>query len=205
MKTDMTDKYKSIYRIPSTRWRDWDYGSSATYFVTACTAHREHFFGEIVDGEMQLSEIGRVVEIEWMKTPELRRDMNIMSGEYVVMPNHFHGIIVIGENQYNSDAVSVVSDADAADAAVETQCIASLQLPPPEWQPNKFGPQSKNLAAILRGFKSAVTKYATVNGIPFAWQTRFHDRVIRNYDEHNRIVQYINANIENWQDDELYV
>jgi hypothetical protein len=57
----------------------------------------------------------------------------------------------------------------------------------------------------MRGFKSAVTKFARMNRIPFAWQTRFHDRVIRNYDEHNRIAYYINGNIENWQDDGLYV
>jgi REP element-mobilizing transposase RayT len=195
----MADKFKNTYRIPPARWQDWDYGASAAYFVTACTAHRERFFGEISDGGMRLSETGKTVQTEWLKTPVLRPDMNIMLGEYVVMPNHFHGIIVIGENRYNTDD-------GGGGGAVETRCIASLrQRQQRQWQPNRFGAQSKNLASVIRGFKSAVTKFARMNRIPFAWQTRFHDRVIRNFDEHNRIAYYINGNIENWPDDELYV
>jgi REP element-mobilizing transposase RayT len=198
----MTDKFKNTYRIPSARWREWDYGANGAYFVTVCTAHRERFFGEIADGEMTLSEIGRTAQAEWLKTTELRPDMNIILGEYVVMPNHFHAIIVIGENQYNTDDGNI---AVPADAAVETRCIASLQCnAQSQWQSNRFAPQSKNLASIIRGFKSAVTKYAVMYRIPFAWQTRFHDRVIRDNDEHHRIAQYINANIENWQEDELH-
>ncbi|MDR1257920.1 MAG: hypothetical protein LBK65_01380 [Tannerellaceae bacterium] len=193
----MTDRFKDTYRIPSARWQDWDYGASAAYFVTACAAHRERFFGEISNSEMSLSETGKTVQAEWLKTPALRPDMNIMLGEYVVMPNHFHGIIVIGENRYNTDG------GDGDGDIVETRCIASLRQQ--QWQPNRFGYQSKNLASVMRGFKSAVTKFARMNRIPFAWQTRFHDRVIRNYDEHSRIAYYINGNIENWQDDELYV
>jgi REP element-mobilizing transposase RayT len=197
----MTDKFKNTYRIPPARWQDWDYGANAAYFVTVCTAHREWFLGEISDGVMCLSEIGKIVLDEWLKTPGLRPDMNIMLGEYVVMPNHFHGIIVIGENRYNMG-----DDSDGGRGAVETRCIASLQQQQQrQWQSNRFGAQSKNLASVMRGFKSAVTKFARMNGISFAWQTRFHDRVIRNFDELNRIVHYINGNIENWPDDELYV
>jgi REP element-mobilizing transposase RayT len=127
------EKYKGIYRIPPARWRDWDYEANAAYYVTVCTAHRERFFGEIVAGgavqtpaapQMKLSPVGETVQTEWLKTPALRPDMNIILGEYVVMPNHFHGIIVIGENQYNAPAVPV----PAVAAAVETQCIASLQF-----------------------------------------------------------------------------
>jgi REP element-mobilizing transposase RayT len=184
------NKYKGIYRIPPARWQDWDYGANAAYFVTICTEHREHFFGNIADDKMTLSQIGEIVQSEWLKTPELRQDMNLWLDEYVIMPNHFHGIIVIGENQYNTDNM------------VQTQCDNVQQ--PHQWQTNKFGVQSHNLPSIIRGFKSAVTKYANINAIPFAWQTRFYDHVIRNYGEYNRIAHYIKTNIENWHDDELY-
>jgi REP element-mobilizing transposase RayT len=107
----MADKFKNKYRIPSARWKDWDYGASAAYFVTVCTANRERFFGEINNGEMILSEIGKTVQTEWLKTPELRPDMNITLDAYVVISDHFHGIIVIG---------SV-----GTQCPVETQCIAS--------------------------------------------------------------------------------
>ncbi|MDR1154831.1 MAG: hypothetical protein LBL04_08965 [Bacteroidales bacterium] len=194
----MPDKFKNAYRIPPARWQDWDYGASAAYFVTVCAAHHERFFGEISNGGMILSETGKTVQAEWLKTPALRPDMNIMLGDYVVMPNHFHAIIVIGKSRYNTGGGD--GGDNGGDGAVETRCIAS-----PPWQSNRFGSQSKNLASVMRGFKSAVTKFARMNRIPFAWQTRFHDRVIRNFDELNRIAYYINGNIENWKDDELYV
>jgi putative transposase len=60
----MPDKYQNKYRIPSARLQNWDYGSNAAYFVTICTKNREHFFGEIVDGEMHLNDIGKIVELE---------------------------------------------------------------------------------------------------------------------------------------------
>jgi len=196
------DKFKGTYRIPSARWRDWDYGANAAYFVTVCTAHRQHFFGEIADGEMTLSEIGRVAHDCWVQIPA--HFPFVTPDTFVVMPNHVHGIVIIDKPDV-PDGVPVGDAVDAAVAAgvpVETQNFASLQQN--DWQPNRFGPQSKNLASIIRGFKSAVTKHATINGIPFAWQTRFHDRVIRDHDEHARIARYIDANIENWTDDVLY-
>jgi len=89
--------------------------------------------------------------------------MNLWMDEFVVMPNHFHAIIGIGVNKYN---------------IVEAQCIAPLQYLQPQ-QKNKFGPQSKNLASIIRGFKSAVTIHARKTIPHFAWQPRFHDHIIR--------------------------
>lgn len=103
------DKFRGKYRISSARLREWNYASEGMYFVTICTKNRKHYFGEIVpsksDGknfEMQFSGIGKAVENEWLKTTEVRPDMNLTLGEYQVMPNHFHAILIIGENQYNT-------------------------------------------------------------------------------------------------------
>ena len=94
----MEQKFQNKYRIQSTRLASWDYGWPGYYFVTICTKHRQCFFGEI----HCLSEIGKIVQTEWLKTPEIRPDMNLKLGEFVVMPNHFHAIIQIGENEFNS-------------------------------------------------------------------------------------------------------
>ena len=75
----MTDKFQNKYRIPTPRLQNWNYGSEAMYFVTICTAHRECYFGNIVNGEMVLSELGKIVEPEWLKTFEMRQDMNLQS------------------------------------------------------------------------------------------------------------------------------
>jgi REP element-mobilizing transposase RayT len=110
------DKFKNKYRIPSNRAQWWNYSNNAGYFITICTANKEHIFGEISDTKMQLSEIGKIVETEWLKTIDLRPDMNLTLGEYVIMPNHFHCIIIIGKNKYNTHETTPI---------VETQCIAS--------------------------------------------------------------------------------
>ena len=172
------EKYKNKYRIPSSRLPEYDYGANGCYYVTICTKDREHYFGKIVNGELQPSEIGKIVETEWLKTTELRPDMNLALDEFVVMPNHFHCIIFIGKNQYNThDAVSYK---------------------------NQFGTQSKNLASIIRGFKIAVTTYARKNNIEFAWQERFHDHIIRDHKGLENIRGYIFNNPSNWDDDELH-
>ena len=74
---------------------------------------------------------------------------------------------------------------------------------PPTQSQNRFGPQSKNLASIIRGYKIGVTKFARQNNLSFAWQPRYHDHVIRNAKEYERISQYILANVQNWAADEF--
>lgn len=158
----MADRFQNKYRIPSARLQTWNYGNAGMYFITICTKNREFYFGEIVNDEMKLSELGKIAETEWIKTIELRPDMNLEMGEFVVMPNHMHGIILIGENKYNSgnhrddhndpggrDAMHCVSKGDK-------HTDANNKNKPT----NQFGPQSKNLASILRGYKSAVTMFA---------------------------------------------
>jgi len=84
---------------------------------------------------------------------------------------------------------------------VETHNCASLQSR--QSQPNKFGRQSQNLGSVIRGFKSSLKRYANENDINFAWQPRFHDRIIRNENEYKRVVNYIVNNPKNWGNDRL--
>ncbi len=74
----------------SIRLREFDYASPGAYFVTICTAHRSCLFGDIVDGAMRLSEMGTVAADEWLKTPIIRPEIEL--DEWVIMPNHVHGI-----------------------------------------------------------------------------------------------------------------
>jgi REP element-mobilizing transposase RayT len=119
---------------------------------------------------VRLSALGEMLQTEWLKTPGLRPDMNLALGKFVVMPDHFHAILIIGANKYNAG----------------------------ESDPGIFGPQRKNLASVIRGFKSAVTMFARKNNITFDWQTRFYDRIIRNDQEYYRIEKYIEENPRKW-------
>lgn len=91
----MSKKFKGKYRIESARLKHWDYGRNAFYYVTICTKNRDCFFGNVIAGEMVLNDIGEIANNEWLKTFDIRPDMNLSMGEYVVMPNHFHAIIGI--------------------------------------------------------------------------------------------------------------
>ncbi len=211
------EKFNNMYRIPSARASKWNYGWNAAYFVTICTKERECYFGEIESNIMHLSEIGRIVETEWLRTVFLRPDMNLELGRFVVMPNHFHGIIIIGRNRYNTvcrDAMHCVSTVEFAgngNCRDAVQCVSTVDFADDDncrdamhcVSTGIFGPQSKNLASIIRGFKSSVTIQSRQIHADFAWQSRFHEHIIRT----NRAYQYISNYIENnpltWEKDSL--
>lgn len=200
-------KFKNKYRVESNRLKGWDYGSNAMYFITICCKNRECFFGNIVEGRMKLSEIGKIVESEWQKTFEMRPDMNLQMGEFIIMPNHFHAIITIGENIYNTHR-----DGHRRDAM---HCVSTPEPKPNAPYKNQFGPQSKNLAAIIRGFKIGVTKNArlwqktqdddiqtqNIVPMPFAWQPNYHDHIIRDDKSYHNISNYIINNPAKWTED----
>ena len=199
----MPKKYQNKYRISSTRLQNWDYGWNASYFVTICTKNRECYFGKIKNSEMHLSDIGIMAKKYWHEIPQ--HFPFVVLDAFVVMPNHVHGIIII--NKPNNESNDGGTDGGTT---VETQNFASLrsqpqpQPSPPNKPKNKFGPQSKNLASIIRGYKIGVTKNARINNPGFGWQARFHDHIIRNDQSHQRIGNYIIKNPNNWTDDKFH-
>jgi putative transposase len=202
------EKFQNKYRIPSNRLKNWDYGSNAVYYVTLCTKNRECWFGKVIKDEMVLSEIGQVVKMEWIKTPEIRPDMNLQLGEFMVMPNHFHAIIFIGKNKYNtiklSNFIDVNNCRDTMHRRDAMHRVSTIDHIPAMYVPNTFGPQSKNLGSIIRGFKSSVTTFALKCHSRFEWQPRFYDSIIRNFESYEFISDYIVTNPANWKEDEFY-
>jgi putative transposase len=171
----MDEKYKNKYRVPTARLRGWDYGSNGGYFVTICTKDRIRYFGEIEIPD--ISETAGDVALRATEIGIVAYDNWVKIPEFhpyvelddfVVMPDHVHGILFINKPEKVN------------------------------WEANKFGSQSKNLASILRGYKSSVTTYSISNDIGFCWQPRYYDRVIRNGQEYFRIKGYINNNPDQW-------
>jgi len=193
------DRLANKYRIASARANWWDYGSNAAYFITICTQNRMHFFGEIVHREMMLTALGQYAQSCWNEIPN--HFPFVQLGAFVVMPNHIHGIIIIdktdGETQKKTGTQSVMGP-----QSIKTQNIASLQQTTPHV--NKFGPQSQNLASIVRGYKIGVTKLSKISNPNFNWQPRFHDHIIRNDTEYQRINDYIENNPVNWSIDNFF-
>ena len=140
---------------------------------------------------MILSEMGNYLQNEWLKTRDIRPDMNITLDEFVVMPDHFHAIIIIGKNRYNT-INNLDNDRTAMHGGSTANSIQKNQYK------NEFGPQSNNLASIIRGIKSIVSTYAKKTKQDFQWQSRFHDHIIRTNLELNRIRNYIIKNPQKW-------
>ena len=174
----MSELFNNKYRIPSARLQSWNYANEGFYFITICTKDRICYFGNIIESTFNPTEIGKIAISEWFKTNDLRPDMNIELAEFVVMPNHIHGIVIIGKNEFNK--------------------LNGIQFK------SEFKSPAKDLASIVRGFKVAVTTYARKNNIEFDWQPRFHEHIIRSEEDYLKIANYIINNPAKWADDQLY-
>ncbi len=156
----------------SSRLKGYDYAQPGSYFVTLVTKFRYPFFGRVIKGKMHLSRMGFVVRREWDRTLIIRK--NVELDAFIIMPDHLHGIIHI---KYAHPRSGVL------------QCA-----------PAGFVSPSQTLGAIIRGFKSAVTKKIHVMGNEeFSWQRNFHDRIIRDEQSLHQIREYIRLNPKNWK------
>lgn len=119
------------------------------------------------------------------------------------MPDHFHGILIIGGNPYNDHGARAGKIAMHRDytGAMHRDSTGAMHrdYTGAIHRDSTFGPQSKNLASIMRGYKSSVTTYARKNGIDFNWQSKYYDHIIRSQAEYERISYYIRQNIINWK------
>lgn len=188
------NRYQNKYRIASARAAWWNYGWSGAYFITICTKNREHYFGEIINDKMHLSHCGVIADLLWHEIPHHAIDVDL--GAFEVMPNHIHGILIL--NTDNDKLIGTVETGHALSLP------HALSLSRQSESQKRFRNPGKNTAStIIGGYKSAVTKHANRLEIEFAWQSRFHDHIIRDNDEYQRINDYIENNVQNWNDDKF--
>jgi putative transposase len=177
----MEDQYRDKYRISPARLANWDYGADGMYFITICTNERMRYFGEIeAENVLQIQNLSETFNIASLQMTEIGKIAHanfekiplfhpyVEVDEFVVMPDHVHGILLINKPEKIN------------------------------WETNKFGSQSKNLASIIRGYKSSVTTFAVINAVEFLWQPRYYDRVIRSEKEYLTIKGYIKENPDQW-------
>ncbi len=178
----------NIHHRRSIRLKGYDYSQTGMYFITICTQNRECIFGEIVnDGNGMkicvLNEYGKIAEKEWIKTAEIRPDVRIDT--FVIMPNHLHGIIRI--------------IADSVGAYCNTPRQEELRAEVP--YASLFKSPSKNIGAIVRGYKASVTKQINIlrnqPGVP-VWQRNYYEHIIRDEESYSRISEYIKYNPLKW-------
>ena len=197
----MTRFNPDIHHRRSIRLKRYDYSQEGLYFITICTQNREHFFGEIRRGddlsrpgmqprpEMQLNEYGKIVQMVWNELPQ--HFQKIILHEFIVMPNHIHGIIEIG---------------------VGTDCCRGASRGASNRAPTKNGGFAEknnpmfyeNLPRIIRWFKGRITFECRKTMPYFAWQRNYHEHIIRNENAYQTISEYIINNPINWGNDKFY-
>lgn|GEM_PF-457100 len=166
-------KFRGTYRIQSARHQSWDYTGCGRYFVTVCTLRRAPYFGSMQNGIMHLSDIGKVVDREWKLTGEKRPPIAL--NENVIMPDHFHAIIIIH-----------VHAIDMRDMSVQNPHHR------PDWQ-------SGYLGTVIQQFKRACSHHIHDAGHPhFRWLSNFHDHIIPDDAAFDRIRRYILDNPRHW-------
>ncbi len=175
-------EYKMIYKKNhrrSIRLKDYDYSQSGLYFITICIHHNINLLGEVINGKMALSCIGQMIEKQWLHLSE--RFEGIKVDEYVLMPNHFHGIIHLGQPQ-----------------GIESG------------QPQGIAPTVGGMVGAFKSLSTnEYIRQVKDNNWPRfdkrLWQRNYYEHIIRNEESYRQISQYIQDNPLKWQEDKYYV
>ncbi len=158
--------------------KGYDYSQAGAYFITICTKNRECLLGEIKNGEIILNEYGEIARKEWIKSQIIRKEMKL--DEFIIMPNHIHGIVIIdhGTNIVGANGRSPLRD---------------------------FRMEPKSISSFVAGYKSSVTKQINlVRKLPrfSVWQQNYYEHIIRNETELNALREYIVNNPLKWDEDQ---
>lgn len=223
------NKYNpNIRNRRSIRLKGYDYSQAGLYLVTVCVQNRVCLFGTKNEGQLTLNEAGQMVESEWLKLPE--RFPNIQLDEFIVMPNHFHGIIqivgatlLVAQNDVtNTDDTTIPDDASAQNDvtntdgtigtgdAIDIEGENTTNCGDEKGQPQGIVPTAGKPLGDMMGAFQSITTVEYIRGVKSnnwqrfngkLWQRNYWERIIRNNDEYQRIRNYIINNPANWKDD----
>jgi putative transposase len=217
-----------IHHRRSIRLQGYDYGQAGLYFITICAWQRQCIFGEIEDGEMHLNSLGEIARDEWIRTAKMRPNIDI--AEFVVMPNHIHGIIAIGNGDIDgmdtngrgtmhraptdgtekfgkstSNTIPTIGNGDMD--GMDTNGRGTMHRAPTDGT-EKFGKSTSNtIPTIVRGYKAAVTTQVNIlRDSPQCpvWQRNYYENVVRSEAEYLRIAAYILNNPRQWPEGSLH-
>ena len=202
----MAEKFRNKFRVPSARLQNWDYGTNGSYFITICTKEMQHFFGKVVDKKMNLNSVGVLAEEYWIEI--LKQFPYVELGNFQIMPNHMHGILIIDKSFVTAAAVEmrfIASNLNDSDSS-ETRLIASV--PPEKDGIGGFAGENNpmladNISRIIRWYKGRCTFEMRKINPNFGWHSRFHDHIIRNSESFERIQNYIEENPSRWEKDKF--
>lgn len=196
-------KFKNKYRIESNRLKNWDYSSNGIYFITICTDNREHFFGEIekIDDENALwhpTPLGTIAASIWYEIPKLYPFIEL--GEFVVMPNHIHGILIIDQSLSSS-----LTEMRLIASPLSSSPLSSSPLSQNEKKGGFAGDKNpmfhQSISRVVRWYKGRCSFEMRKCNPNFNWQSNYHDHIVRTEQAFINISNYIINNPINWKED----
>jgi putative transposase len=194
------DKFKNKYRSQSHRMPKWDYAGNGSYFITLVTQNRECNLGHIKNGEMIFSGFGKIVNDEWLESFDIRDEL--LLDEYIIMPNHLHAIVILDKNGIGG-------------ANTHGRAYLHTNQSQKRYEKQQFMRKPKSISSFMGGFKSAVNSkiddFIDENNLDMPkynrnnhfFQSNYHDHIIRNNAEYQRIKKYIINNPKKWEEDKL--
>ncbi len=195
----MSHHHRKFHTRKSPRHPTFDYTNAGAYFITFNTLFHQHFFGEIKNGKMILNNLGNIVKKYRTEIPNHFDHVNI--DEFIVMPNHIHGILLLNNNKNISshtrtdDALRRPSRQDKA-MPLSLHNNRNKKTIPKKW----ISPKPGSVSTIIGSYKSICTKtIRQKHNKKFSRQPRYHDRIIRDQEAYNHIRRYIINNPKNWK------
>ncbi|MFN3639349.1 MAG: transposase [Flavobacterium sp.] len=203
----------------SIRLKGYDYSQEGLYFITICCYQRAHLFGKVgLDSEgktiMILNEAGKMAEQCWKEIPN--HFPNVIIHEFIIMPNHIHGIIeFVGANNHSPVEANNHSPVEANNHSPQTNEVDWANNDSPQQgidqieRANNHSSRprgtSKTVGSVVRGFKIGVTKWFRQNKYDkTVWQRNYYEHIIRNANAYQRISNYIIENPKKWREDCFY-
>lgn len=171
---------------------DYDYSSEGFYFITICCKDRENYFGKISAGKIILSDIGKKASEFWLEIP--LHFNHVKLDAFVVMPNHIHGIIIL---KYPDTGTRHGVSPQSPDVMTTGSCHGMTQY---RRKTNQFSkPIEGSVSVIINQYKATLKRWCNGNGYgSFQWQSRFWDNILTNFDDIERIREYIRLNPLKW-------
>jgi REP element-mobilizing transposase RayT len=181
--------------------RDYDYARAGAYFISIVTYERECIFGEIIDGEMRLNTFGKIVQEEWFQSAEIRREIDLPQTDFVIIPNHIHGIVWINGETVGAHGVRPVPRPrrfDVVERAGRPGARHDLR------QGARHAPlrqMPRSLGSFVAGYKAIVTK--RVNALrrtegAAVWHRNYYEHVIRDEVSLLQMREYVANNPAKW-------
>lgn len=181
--------HPAIHNRHSIRLPGYDYTVPGTYFLTILTHKKEHLFGKVIKGVVQLSPVGEVAHEQWGKIPTYFS--NVILDAFVIMPNHIHGILVITARTTHTGK----GKGKAFERYSNPNIFGSNALP------IQLGSQAGSVPAIVQNYKSItsrkINKQLNSPGSTI-WHRNYYEHIIRDEEDYNRILQYIQENPLQW-------